>query len=56
MWKTPGNPDKIEVLSPIPVDNCVENVDFRIGHAVNIHRRICSLHGGVTNYDLWGYG
>jgi len=43
MWKTPGKPDKIAVLSPISVDNCVENVDFCIGHAVNIHRWICSL-------------
>ena len=37
VWKTTGNPDKIAVLSPISVDNCVENVDFRMGHAVNIH-------------------
>ena len=32
MWgKPPENPDRIAVLSPIPVDNCVENVDFCIG-------------------------
>ena len=31
MWKTRGNTDRIAVLSPIPVDNCVENVDFCIG-------------------------
>ncbi len=43
MWKTPGKPDKIAVLSPISVDNCVENVDFCIRHAVNIHRWTCSL-------------
>ncbi len=36
VWKTPGNPDKIAVLSPISVDNCVENVDFCISHAVYI--------------------
>jgi len=43
VWKTPGNPDKTAVFSSISVDNYVEDVDFCIGHAVNIHSWICSL-------------
>lgn len=37
MWKNPKKSDKLGVLSPVPVDNCVDNVDFCITHAVNIH-------------------
>ena len=37
VWKTPGKPDKTGVLPPVPVDNCVDSVDFCIPHAVYIH-------------------
>ena len=43
MWKKLRNPDKTGVLSPISVDNCVDSVDFCIGHAVYIQRVVCSL-------------
>ena len=37
VWINGPNPVKTGDLPPIPVDNCVENVDFCIGHASVIH-------------------
>ena len=37
MWKNQKKSDKMGVLSPDPVDNCVDSVDFHVSHAVNIH-------------------
>ena len=28
MWINPEKPDKTGILPPIPVDNCVDSVDF----------------------------
>ena len=36
MWIKPQKADEKGVLPPIPVDNCVENVDFRRVHALYI--------------------
>ena len=37
VWKNQKKSDKMGVLSPDPVDNCVDSVDFHMSHAVNIH-------------------
>ena len=36
VWIKPEKPDKTAILPPIPVDNCVDSVDFCIGNTVNI--------------------
>ena len=42
MWIIPRNPDKIGILPPISVDNCVDSVDFPGEHTLYMHPRVCS--------------
>lgn len=53
MWITPQKPDKTGILPPIPVDNCVDSVDFFRRNTVNIHRPAFTVVSRC--YRLWGY-
>ena len=45
MWKTLKKPEKTGILSPFPVDNCVDNVDFWVEHAAYMQLYTSRLPG-----------